>query len=93
MLDVANQLKTMSRYPQAAAAYEKYLKAYPTDPEVQQVKLLLGIIYAKYLNQHESAQKYLRDCLSRLTNPDQVAQAQHWLDAATSALGHRASPA
>lgn len=92
MLDIANQLMTMSRHPQAAATYEKFLKAYPTDVEVQQVKLLLGIIYAKYLNQYDSAQKYLRDCLGRLTHPDQLAQARHWLDAATAALGHGASP-
>jgi membrane associated rhomboid family serine protease len=93
MLDIANQLMTMCRYPQAAGAYEKFLTAYPADVEGQQVKLLLGIIYAKYLNQYDAAQKYLRDCLGRLTHPDQLAQAQHWLDAATSALGHGPSPA
>ncbi|HUN80151.1 MAG TPA: rhomboid family intramembrane serine protease [Phycisphaerae bacterium] len=87
MLDVANQLMIMSRYPQAAAAYEKYLKAYPSDSEVNQVKLLLGIIYAKYLHQYESARRYLRECTSRLNNPDQLAQANHWLDEADSALG------
>ncbi len=87
MLDIANQLMTMNRYPQAASAYEKYLRAYPTDLEVQQVKLLLGILYAKYLQQYEAAQKYLRECSSRLTNPDQLAQANHWLDEATTALG------
>ena len=87
MLDVANQLMIMNRYPQAAAAYEKYLKTYPTDSEVQQVKLLLGIIYAKYLKQYESARRYLRECASRLNNPDQVAQANHWLGEADTALG------
>lgn len=87
MLDIANQLMSMSRYPQAAAAYEKYLKAYPTDVEVQQVKLLLGILYAKYLKQYEAAQKYLRECTPRLSQPDQLAQANHWLDEADSALG------
>lgn len=87
MLDIANQLMTMNRYPQAASAYEKYLRAYPTDLEVQQVKLLLGILYAKYLKQYEAAQKYLRECIARLTNPDQLAQANHWLDEATTALG------
>ena len=92
MLDVANQLMIMSRYPQAAAAYEKYLKAYPGDTEVNQVKLMLGIIYAKYLKQFESARRYLRECTARLNNPDQLAQANHWLDEADTALGG-ASPA
>jgi membrane associated rhomboid family serine protease len=87
MLDIANQLMVMDKYPQAAAAYEKYLQAYPAEGDALQIKLLLGIIYAKYLQQYEAAQKYLRDCLSRLTNPDQVRQAHHWLDTVTAALG------
>lgn len=89
MLEVANQLMTMGRYPQAASAYEKYLAAYPADAEKEEVKLVLGIIYAKYLQQPESAQKHLRDALARMTNPDHIRQATHWLDAATNALGPR----
>lgn len=85
MLDIANQLMSMNRYPQAAAAYEKYLKAYPGDGETNQIKLILGIIYAKYLAQYESAQSYLRECLARLTNPDQLQQAHHWLEEAIEA--------
>lgn len=80
MLDVANQLMTLQKYPQAAAAYEKYLNTYPTDSEVVQVKLLLGITYAKYLQQDESAAKYLQECLPRLTQPDQIRQVKHWLE-------------
>ena len=79
LLEVANQLMALQRYPQAAGAYERFVKSYPADGEVDQVKLILGIIYAKYLQQSESATRYLRDCLQRLTNPDQVAQASHWL--------------
>ncbi len=86
MLAVANQLMTMSRYPQAASAYEKYLAAYPGDSEAEEIKLVLGILYAKYLEQPESAQKHLRDALGRLTNPDHVRQATHWLETATAAL-------
>lgn len=86
MMDVANQLMRVGKYPQAAAAYENFLKHYPTDPEVEQVKLVLGIIYAKYLDQYEAAQNYLRESLARLTNADQIQQATHWLEAATSAL-------
>lgn len=93
MLAVANQLMTMGRYPQAAGAYEKYLVTYPGDSETEEVKLVLGIIYAKYLEQPESAQKHLRDALARLTNPDHIRQATHWLDAATTALGRGPSPA
>jgi len=93
LLDVANQLFSMNRYPQAAAAYEKFLKAYPGDVENNQIKLILGIIYAKYLQQYEAAEGYLRECLIRLSNPDQLAQASHWLEEAHNALGRRSTPA
>lgn len=92
MLLVANQLMSMQRYPQAAGAYEKFLKAYPGDPDAVHVKLVLGIIYAKYLRQYQAAQKYLSDCLSRLTDPPQIQQAQEWLAAASLALGHGPEP-
>lgn len=92
LLDVANHLMRTNRHEQAAAAYERFLKHYPTDLEAQQVQLVLGIIYVKYLEQHQKAEQYLRDCLSKLTNPDLVAQATTWLDAATAALGPRPSP-
>ncbi|MBN2559667.1 MAG: rhomboid family intramembrane serine protease [Phycisphaerae bacterium] len=93
MLLVANQLMTLNRYPQAAAAYERFLKAYPTAPDSGQVRLVLGIIYAKYLQQYEAAQTHLRECASRLTDPGQVQQATHWLETAVAALGQRPSTA
>jgi membrane associated rhomboid family serine protease len=93
MLSVANQLMTAGRYAQAADAYEKFVKQYPADSDVYQIKLVLGIINAKYLSRYETAQGYLKDCLARLSNPDQVRQATHWLETASSALGRGASPA
>ncbi|HOB75664.1 MAG TPA: rhomboid family intramembrane serine protease [Phycisphaerae bacterium] len=86
-LDIANQLYTMSRLPQAAAAYEKYLTAYPNSPEADAVKLLLGIIYARDLQQYEVAEGHLRASLERLTDERRREQARHWLDVATNALG------
>lgn len=93
MLLVANQLMTLNRYPQAAAAYERFLKTYPTCSDVRQVKLLLGIIYAKYLQQYEAAQPYLRESASKLTDPEQVRQATHWLETSLAALRQRPSTA
>ena len=91
MLLMANYLMTLGRYPQAAAAYEKFLNAYPTGADAGQIKLVLGIIYAKYLHQYEAAQKYLRECESRLSDPEQAQQASHWLAEAAAALGQRPS--
>ncbi len=85
MLLIANQLMTLSRYPQAAAAYERFLKTYPTGTDVVQIKLVLGIIYAKYLQQYEAAEPHLRECASRLGDEDQLRQARHWLEASTAA--------
>ena len=87
MITVANQLMTLGRYPQAAAAYEKHLKAYPKDSDVVQIKFLLGIIYAKYLQQYEAAEGFLRECIDRLTDGEQKKQADQWLQTVLSALG------
>ncbi len=87
MIDVANQLMSMQRYPQAASAYEKFLKHYSTAPDAQQVRLLLGIIYARYLQQYEPAKRHLEEILGRLTNDQQRQQAMQWLDVARDALG------
>ncbi len=87
MLTVANQFMTMGRYPQAAAAYEKHLKAYPKDGDILQIKFLLGIIYAKYLRQYESAEQFLRESAERLTDPAQQQQASDWLATVLAATG------
>jgi len=93
MLVIANQLMTLNRYPQAAAAYERFLKAYPTGADVIQIRLVLGIIYAKYLGQYDAAQPHLRECAARLDQPEQIEQAKHWLDTAVAGLGGGPAPA
>ncbi|MCZ6699831.1 MAG: rhomboid family intramembrane serine protease [Planctomycetota bacterium] len=87
LMDVANQLTAMQRYPQAASAYEKYLTHYPTAVDAQQTRLMLGIIYARYLQQFEPAQRHLEKSLDTLTNDQQRRQANKWLDTARNALG------
>jgi membrane associated rhomboid family serine protease len=87
-LDVANQLYTMNKLPQAAAAYEKYLTNYSGTQEADAVRLLLGIIYARDLQQYEVAEGHLRESLERLTDERRRNQAKHWLQVATKALGH-----
>lgn len=89
MLDVANHLMRTAKYPQAAEAYEKFLLHYPSDGEAQQVQLVLGILYAKYLEEYEKAQRCLNDSLKRLTNPDLIRQATDWLESVTASLGRR----
>ncbi len=80
-LDVANQLYTLHRYPQAAAAYERYLQTYGGSPEADHVRLLLGIIYARDLKSYSAAQRYLQESLATLTDERRREQCRVWLDA------------
>lgn len=87
MLDIANRLKTLERIPQAVSAYEKFLKAYPTDSEAPQVRMMLGILFTKYLQQHEAAEQLLRECSEQFSDPAMQERARQWLAAALDALG------
>jgi membrane associated rhomboid family serine protease len=71
MLDIANQLMSTANWPQAAEAYEKFLVYYSKTEHSEQVQLMLGIIYARYLSDKAKALDYLKKALSRLTDPAQ----------------------
>jgi len=86
-LETANHLYNLGRFPQAAAAYEKYLRHYATGGEVDNVRLLLGIIYARDLLQYETAQQYLSQSEENLTDDKRREQCKHWLEIVTAALG------
>ncbi len=86
-LDVANQLYRLNRLPQAAAAYEKLLSAYPTSPEANEIRLLLGIIYARDLRQYEVAEGHLRQSLTQFSDEKRQEQARHWLNVVAEGLG------
>ncbi len=86
-LEVAYQLYAMTRMPQAAAAYERYVQTYPTAADADQVRLLLGILFARDLGQYERARQYLSEALGRLTDAKRRQQCQEWLDATQKALG------
>jgi len=65
-LDLANQLMAQADYPRAAAAYELFLRTYPTYQQIAQVQLMLGLIYTRYLNQLTQARQHLADALEKL---------------------------
>ncbi|HSW45064.1 MAG TPA: rhomboid family intramembrane serine protease, partial [Phycisphaerae bacterium] len=93
-LDVANQLYTRHRLPQAAAAYEKYLTAYGQviGDEAVHVRLLLGIIYARDLQQYDVAEGHLLACLGQIADDRRRQQCVHWLNTCAEALGHPMPP-
>jgi len=48
LLDIANQLAGDNKHAESARAYEQLLSHYGTYEYVEQVELMLGIIYARY---------------------------------------------
>jgi membrane associated rhomboid family serine protease len=65
-LDLATYLAHEQRHAQAAEAYESLLRQYPAVPDASQVQLMLGLIYARYLQQYDRAATHLRAAIERL---------------------------
>jgi membrane associated rhomboid family serine protease len=72
LLDIANQLASENRHTEAVAAYEKFISHYGTYEHTEQVQLMLGILYSRYLHQTELAIKNLEAALAGLTDEGQV---------------------
>ncbi len=72
LLDIANQLASENRHAEAAAAYEKFITHYGTYEYIEQVQLMLGILYCRYLHHTELAIKYLEAALDKLSDPAQI---------------------
>lgn len=87
MLEIAMQLKARERYPQAVSAYEKFLSAYPTDSEAPHAQMMLGILYTKYLHQHDRAEMLFRECRDQLKDPNLRELTDQWLSSVLAALG------
>ena len=76
LLDIANQLAGDGRHAESARAYEQFLSHYSNYEYSEQIELMLGIQYSRYLNQREAAIKYLRAAAEKLTDPDQLKMCQ-----------------
>ncbi len=70
-LDVGNQLMSMGKWADSARAYEVFLAHYSTYEHVEQVRLMLGILYSRYLNEPEKALELLRSAQEKLTDAGQ----------------------
>lgn len=75
-LDVANQLAGEQHYAQAAEAYETLLRVYPKAEQIEQIELMLGLVYARYLGQYDKARHYLQRAILRLHEPTALAMAR-----------------
>jgi len=76
LLDIANQLASENKHSEAAEAYEKFLTHYTRYEYSEQVQLMLGIIYSRYLNNPELAAKNLEAACGKLKDPGQVKMCQ-----------------
>lgn len=75
-LDVANQLASQQKYTDAADAYELFLRHYKNFEQVEQVELMLGLIYARYLERYDRAKEYLLRAMARLHGERELALAR-----------------
>ncbi len=72
LLDIANQLAGNNRPSQAAWAYEQLLTHYGQFEHAEQVELMLGILYSRYLDKPAEAIEHLKRAVDRLSDPGQV---------------------
>jgi len=76
LLDIANQLAGDNKHTESARAYEQFLTHYGNYEYAEQVELMLGILYCRYLNQPKQAIKYLEAAAKKLTDPGQSKMCQ-----------------
>jgi len=72
LLDVANQLASSQRTIEAAQAYEQFLTHYGNYEYVEQVELMLGILYSRYLHKPQEALEHLQRASEKLSDPNQL---------------------
>jgi membrane associated rhomboid family serine protease len=79
-LDIANQLASQQLYPDAAEAYELFLRHYRNFEQIEQVELMLGLIYARYLERYDRAKEFLLRAMARLHTDRELGLARAELE-------------
>jgi membrane associated rhomboid family serine protease len=77
-LDVANNLMSESQWEWAAKAYENYLAQYGQSG-IEQVQLMLGLLYTRYINKPDRAEELLGLAMKKLTQPGQIRMCEDLL--------------
>lgn len=89
-LDLARHYYSLKRFEPAANAFGLYVTCYPNSVEADNVRLLLGIIYARDLKDYEAADKHLSAMLNVLRDDKRKSQCLEWLRDVRVALGRPA---
>ncbi|NLH17915.1 MAG: rhomboid family intramembrane serine protease [Phycisphaerae bacterium] len=79
-LDVANQLMSAGQWQPSAQAYELYLTHYSGYEYAEQVHLMLGLLYGRYLQNPDRAKDFLRKAMETLSDPTQKELCKSELD-------------
>jgi len=77
---LANWFFEQARHADAMSAFERYAAAYPLDSETSRVKLLMGLIAARYLGQAERARALIGQAMPKLGDEEQKELARQILD-------------
>lgn len=87
---VAREFYRTNKFPQAAAAFDRFVECYPRSTDTMDIRLLLGIIYARDLHQFEVADKHLTESMESLRDEKRRNQCIEWLKNVREALGRPA---
>ncbi len=80
LLDIANQLASSQRSAEAAWAYEQFLTHYGSYEHSEQVELMLGLLYSRYLHKPDEAARHLQKAAERLSDETQLRLCREELD-------------
>ncbi len=86
-LDVANQLMADEQYPAAGDAYERFLQRYGQYEHIGDIRLMLGLIYGRYLRQYDRAEAYLSRAVPDLLDAGKAEMARNELAKVREHLG------
>ncbi|MEN8127642.1 MAG: rhomboid family intramembrane serine protease [Planctomycetota bacterium] len=79
-LDIANQLMAEGQWQPSADAYQKFLAQYGNHEYAEQVHLMLGLLYSRYLNRPQEAIEHLKKAEEHLSDAGQKAMCRQELD-------------
>jgi len=79
-LDIANQLMSEGQWQPSADAYQKFLSLYGNYEYAEQVHLMLGLLYSRYLDRPREAIDHLKKAREHLTDTGQKAMCRQEID-------------
>lgn len=67
------------RWNPAAQAYENFITNYPGYEYIEQVQLMLGLLYTRYIQKADRAKELLQTAQQKLSQPDQIRMCKDLL--------------